>query len=310
MKRKGNLYESIIDLENLKIADKFARKGKLKQYGVQKHIIREVENIKELNELLKHRKYETSSYSKFEIFEPKNRIIARLPYYPDRIMHWAILLKTRDIFVNTFISTTYSGIRGRGVHKASYDLRKALQDGNYNKFCLKLDVKKFYESIDHKILKDLLRRKFKDKELLKLFDEIIDSNEVGLPLGSLISQYFANFYLSYLDHFLKEDLGVKYYFRYMDDLVILSNDKTELHSILAKIRIYLKTLNLEIKNTYQVFPVEKRGIDFCGFVHRKEYTRLRKSIKNSYIRNKVKSTHWSWLKHANTINLKQKYENN
>lgn len=310
MKRKGNLYESIINISNLKLADKFARKGKLKQYGVQKHILREKENLEELNELLQHRKYETSEYSKFEIFEPKHRIIARLPYFPDRIMHWAILLKTRDIFVNAFIATTYSGIKGRGVHKASYDLREALQDNTYNQFCLKLDIKKFYENIDHKILKTLLRKKFKDNELLKMFDEIIDSNEIGLPLGSLISQYFANFYLSYLDHYLKENINVKYYFRYMDDLVILSNSKKELHYILGEIRLYLKTLSLEIKNTYQVFPIEKRGIDFVGYVHRKNYTFIRKSIKENYKKSKNKKDWNSWLIHSNSVNLKNKYENN
>ena len=310
MKRKGFLYESIIEINNLKLADKNARLGKLKQYGVQKHILREDENLKELNELLQHRKYRTSNYSKFEIFEPKHRVIARLPYYPDRIMHWAILLKTKEIFVNSFISNTYSGIKGRGVHKASYDLRKSLQDEQYNKYCLKLDVKKFYENIDHNILKGLLRKKFKDRELLTVFDEIIDSNEVGLPLGSLISQYFANFYLCYLDHYIKENLNVKYYFRYMDDLVILSNNKKELHYILFKIRLYLKTLGLEIKNTYQVFPVEKRGINFVGYLHRKDYTLIRKSIKENYKKSKNKKDWNSWLIHSNSVNLKNKYENN
>nr|DAI89453.1 MAG TPA: hypothetical protein [Caudoviricetes sp.] len=308
MKRKGFLYESIIEINNLKLADKNARLGKLKQYGVQKHILREDENLKELNELLQHRKYKTSNYSKFEIFEPKHRVIARLPYYPDRIMHWAILLKTKEIFVNSFISNTYSGIKGRGVHKASYDLRKSLQDEEYNKYCLKLDVKKFYENIDHNILKGLLRKKFKDRELLTVFDEIIDSNKVGLPLGSLISQYFANFYLCYLDHYIKENLNVKYYFRYMDDLVILSNNKKELHYILFKIRLYLKALGLEIKNTYQVFPVEKRGIDFVGFRHFHTYTFLRKSIKNNYKKSKNKKRWNGWLIHCDSINLRNKYE--
>lgn len=176
-----------------------------------------------------------------------------------------------------------------------------------------LDIKDssyFYENIDHDILKSLLRKKFKDRDLLKLLYEIIDSNEVGLPLGSLVSQYLANFYLCYLDHFIKQKLKVKHYFRYMDDLVIIANNKDDLHYYLAEIREYLADLKLEIKGNYQVFIVEDRGIDFLGFVHRKDYTLLRKSIKKNYIKSKNKTNHWSWLKHCNSINLKRKYEHN
>jgi retron-type reverse transcriptase len=310
MKRIGNLYEKIISLENLKNADKIARKGKSKQYGVRKHLETSEENITWLYELLKHRKFETSFYSKFEIYQPKHRIIARLPYYPDRILQHAIILQIGNILTKTFTNDTYSCVKGRGILKASMNLRKSLQDDEYNQYCLKLDIKKFYENINHDILKSLLRKKFKDKNLLNLLDEIIDSNKIGLPLGSLVSQYLANFYLCYLDHFIKQQLNVKYYFRYMDDLVILSNDKKELHHILAEIRRYITGLKLEIKGNYQIFPVEDRGIDFVGFVHRKDYTLLRKSIKKNYIKNKNKINHWSWLKHCNSVNLKRKYEHN
>ncbi len=310
MKRIGNLYDKIISLENLRNADKIARRGKLKQYGVKKHLENAEENLSWLYELLNHRKFETSEYSQFEIYHPKHRVIARLPYYPDRIIQHAIILQIGSILTKTFNADTYSCVKGRGILKASKNLRKALQDDKHNQYCLKLDVKKFYENIDHSILKGLLRKKFKDKNLLNLLDEIIDSNKIGLPLGSLVSQYLANFYLCYLDHFIKQELKVKYYFRYMDDLVVLSNDKQELHNFLAKIRAYLGDLKLEIKDTYQVFPVEDRGIDFIGFVHRKNYTLLRKSIKKNYIKNKNKITHWSWLKHCNSINLKRKYESN
>ncbi len=310
MKRVGNLYDKIISLENLRKADKIARRGKSKQYGVIKHLESAEENLIWLHELLNHRKFETSKYSQFEIHHPKHRIIARLPYYPDRIIQHAIILQIGSILTKTFTSDTYSCVKSRGILKASMNLRKALQDDEHNQYCLKLDVKKFYENIDHDILKGLLRKKFKDNNLLNLLDEIIDSNEIGLPLGSLVSQYLANFYLCYLDHFIKQELKVKYYFKYMDDLVILSNDKGELHYFLAEIRKYLETLKLEIKGTYQVFPVEDRGIDFVGFLHRKDYTLLRKSIKKKYIKNKNKINHWSWLKHCNSVNLKRKYEHN
>ena len=310
MKRIGNLYEKIISLENLKNADKIARKGKSKQYGVRKHIENVEDNIGWLHELLNHRKFETSVYSEFEIYQPKHRVIARLPYYPDRILQHAIILQIGSILTKTFTSDTYSCVKGRGILKASMNLRRALQDDEYNQYCLKLDIKKFYENVNHDILKSLLRKKFKDKNLLSLLDEIIDSNKIGLPLGSLVSQYLANFYLCYLDHFIKQQLNVKYYFRYMDDLIILSSDKKELHYILAGIRKYVIYLKLEIKGNYQIFPVEDRGIDFLGFIHRKDYTLLRKTIKKNYIKNKNKINHWSWLKHCNSINLKRKYEHN
>lgn len=310
MKRKSNLYTKIISVENLQKADKIAKKGKISQFGIKKHIENEVENINNLHELLNHRQFKTSEYSSFEILKPKHRVISRLPYYPDRILHHAIILQIGEILVKTFNKDTYSCIKGKGICKASYSLREALQDKNYNKYCLKLDIKKFYENVDHNILKLMLRKKFKDKDLLNLLDNIIDSNPVGLPLGSLISQYLANFYLCYLDHYIKQELTVKYMWRYMDDIIILSNSKEELHSVLSKIKTYLKTLKLEIKHTYQVFPVEDRGIDFVGFVHRKDYTLLRKRIKQNYKRSKNKERWNSWLVHCNSINLRKIHENN
>jgi len=307
MKRKGNLYETIISLDNLKNAVKLAKKGKLKQFGVKKFLENQEENLNILHELLNHRKFKTSEYSEIQIFEPKPRVIARLPFYKDRILHWAIMLQLRDIFVKSFIAQTYSGIKGRGIHKASYDLRKVIKKYDY---CLKLDVKKFYENIDHNILKTLLRKKIKDKELLTLLDEIIDSYHSGLPLGSLVSQYFANFYLSYFDHFIKENLKVRSYFRYMDDMVILSNNKEELHNIFADIEIYLKCLKLEVKENYQIFPIKKRSIDFVGYCHYKTHTLIRKSIKKNYIKSKNKERWNGWFTHGNTVNLRRKYENN
>lgn len=309
MKRKSDIYDKLISIENLRNADKIARKGKSKQYGVIKHKENAGEGIQWLHELLNHRKFETSKYSAFEITYPKHRVIARLPYYPDRILQHAIILQIGSILTKTFTSDTYSCVKGRGILKASMNLRKALQDEEYNQYCLKLDIKKFYENIPHEPLKAQLRKKFKDKGLLNLLDEIIDSNPIGLPLGSLVSQYLANFYLCYLDHFIKQKLGAKYYFRYMDDLVLIGNDKKELHYFLAEIRGYLSELGLEIKGNYQIFEVEDRGIDFVGFVHRKDYTLLRKTIKKRYIKNKNKINHWSWLKHCNSINLRRKYEN-
>jgi len=225
-------------------------------------------------------------------------------------MHWGIYLQIESIFTPTFVADTYSSIKGRGVHKCSYNLRRVLKDIDGTKFCLKIDIKKFYPSINNEILKTKIRRKIKCKPTLKLLDEIIDSAK-GLPLGNLLSQILANVYLNDFDHYLKQELKIRYYFRYCDDLVILSNSKESLHEVLFKMRVKLKELNLEINKSYQVFPVEKRGIDFLGFKHYHTHTLLRKTIKKKFIkkRNNLKSlpSYKGWLSACDSINLTEKY---
>lgn len=311
MKRVGNLYEQIISFENLKLADKRARRGKKKQYGVIKYLKNKEQNLLNLHETLKNKTFTTSEYNVFKISDGKEREIYSLPFYPDRLVHHAIINIIEPIFVSTFTADTYSCIKGRGVHKASYKLRKYLKkDISGTKYCLKIDIRKFYPSIDNEVLKQLLRRKFKDEDLLYLLDNIIDSTK-GVPIGSFTSQFFANFYLTYFDHWIKEELKIKYYLRYCDDLVILSDNKEQLWKWFYRIKTYLKgELDLEIKGNYQVFPVEKRGIDWCGYKHFHTHTLLRKSIKKKYIKNKKKINHWGWIKHCNSTNLVNKYENN
>lgn len=310
MKRYNNLYKQILTIENLKLADKKARRGKRKQKGVIEHIDNEEKNILELHNLLKEKGFRTSKYKVFKISDGKERIISQLPYYPDRIIHHAVLNIIEPIFISTFTANTYSCIKGRGVHKASFDLRKVLKDVNGTKYCLKLDIKKFFPSISNDILKQMLRRKFKDKDLLYLLDDIIDSHS-GVPLGNYTSQFFGNFYLTYFDHWVKEVLKVKYYFKYCDDMVILSDSKEQLWSYFRAIKEYLGiNLKLEIKGSYQVFPVEKRGIDWVGYKHYHTHTLIRKSIKRKYIKNKIKANHNSWLVHCNSKNLRNRYEAN
>src|SRR5690606_24192648 len=161
-------------------------------------------NIQALHEMLRHRAYKTSAYDTFTVFETKEREVYRLPYFPDRITHHAIMNVLEPIFVSVFTADTYSCIKGKGIHAASYAVKRALKDVQGTQYCLKLDIKKFYPSIDHWTLKTLLMRKFKDKNLLWLLFEIIDSAP-GVPIGNYLSQYFANFYLAYFDHWLKEE---------------------------------------------------------------------------------------------------------
>jgi len=313
MKRKGNLYEQICSTENLQLADKIARKGKAKQPGVIEHDRNREDNIQKLHEMLINKTYQTSDYTTFTIFEPKERVIFRLPYFPDRILHHAIMNVLEPVFVATFTTDTYSCIKGRGIHAAARAVKETLKDDFGTQYCLKLDIRKFYPNIDHDVLKQLLRKKIKDNDLLWLLDEIIDSTE-GLPIGNYLSQYFANYYLTFFDHWIKEEKRVKYYFRYADDMVILSDSKEYLHGLLSEIRGYMANkLKLTIKGNYQVFPVDIRGIDFVGYIFRHTHILLRKSIKQNFARMIARNknpqsiaSYNGWASHCNSRNLLKK----
>lgn len=305
MKRLNNIYDKIC--ENIFIADIKARKGKAKQRNIQKFDLNKEANLLEIQNSLISETYKTSPYTTFTIKEPKERLIFRLPY-KDRILHHAIMFELEPIFVAMFTKDTYSCIKGRGIHAA----QKALQSAFRNTpplYCLKLDITKFYPSVDHDILKSLLRKKFKDKKLLSLLDGIIDSAP-GVPIGNYLSQFLANFYLNGFDHWIKQTKQVKHYFRYADDIVILADDKPYLHVLLADIRSYLATLKLQIKGNYQVFPIAVRGIDFVGYRIYPTHTLLRKSIKKRFIKAKRPQSivaYKGWLKHCNARNLERTY---
>lgn len=148
---------------------------------------------------------------------------------------------------------------------------------------------------------------------MALLYEIIDSAP-GLPIGNYLSQYLANFYLSYFDHWMKEEKGVKYYFRYADDIVALASSKTYLHQLFIEMNNYINDrLNLQFKGNHQVFPVNSRGIDFVGYVHYHTHTLLRKSIKKRFAKSVSKkkkhasiAAYWGWAKHADSKNLLKK----
>ena len=316
MKRINNLYEQIYSIYNLEAADLIASKGKSKQPGAIQHKQNADANLMSLYNMLRDKTYKTSPYDVFKVYEPKEREVYRLPYFPDRITHHAIMRVLEPIFVSVFTADTYSCIKGRGIHAAKRNLKTALKDKANTQYCLKLDIRKFYPSVDHDILKQLLRRKLKDAALLSLLDEIIDSAP-GLPIGNYLSQFFANYYLTWFDHWIKETKGVKYYFRYADDMVILSADKHELHTLLSDIKSYLKgNLKLDVKGNYQVFPVDARGIDFVGYVFYHTHTLLRKSIKQSFARavaaekgRESIASYLGWAKHCDSYNLIKKLSN-
>ena len=163
MKRIGNLYQKIASIDNLKLADEKAQKGKSAQYGVKRHSRNQQENIEKLHQLLTTKSYKTSEYDIFQVYEPKERTVYRLPYFPDRITHHAIMNVLEPIFVPTFTADTYSCIKGKGIHAAAKAVEFALKDVENTKYCLKLDIIKFYPNVDHDILKILLRKKKESK---------------------------------------------------------------------------------------------------------------------------------------------------
>lgn len=325
MKRTGNLYDKIISVDNLTLADEKARKGKVNTYGVIVHDRNRAKNIRKLHDDLENCHYKTSNYQVFKIYDPKERDIYKLPYYPDRILHHAVMNILEPIWVSVFTADTYSCIKGRGIHACAMNVQHALMtDPEGTIYCLKIDIRKFYQSIDHDILKAIIRRKIKCAKTLMLLDSIIDSVENGVPIGNYLSQYFANLYLTYFDHWIKEVKKVKHYFRYADDIVILSDNKLELHELLNEMRAYLRdNLKLKIKPNYQVFPVDSRGIDFVGYVFKHTHTALRKNIKKALCRRVAKlnkrskkpsmmtykkniASWWGWCKYCNSVNLTNK----
>jgi len=325
------LWEAICDMENLKLAHQNAKKGK-GWYAEVKMVDENPEYyLKLLQEILLNHTYRTSEYTTFiKQDSGKERVIYKLPYFPDRICQWAILQVIEPILIRNFTDDTYSAIPGRGIHQAFTRIKKAVQnDVPGTQYCLKLDAKKYYPSINHNILKDKYRRLFKDNDLLWLLDEIIDSTpgDTGIPIGNYLSQYSGNYYLSSFDHWIKEVKGVKYYYRYMDDIVILAGSKEYLHQLRKDIAEYFhKELKLSIKENWQVFPTFVRGIDFVGYRIFLGYSLLRKTTckqmkaKMVKIRKKVESGHemnfseWcsinsykGWLIHCNSYRLKAKY---
>lgn len=288
MKRLGGLYERICSTDNLLLAEMNASRGKRTRREVQQFEASLQENILEIQRELVSHTYRTSEYEVFVKYEPKRREIYKLPYR-DRVVQWAVMQVVEPLWVSQFTSDTYACIKGRGIHSLLKRLRRDLRDDpEGTRYCFKMDVKKFYPSIDHNLLKGVVRRKIKDAELLWLLDGIIDSAD-GVPIGNYISQYFANLYLSELDHRLKELVGVRHYYRYADDIVVLDGSKERLREVKEYILDYLTNeRKLLMKENWQIFPVESRGIDFVGYVTYHTHCLARKRNKQGLCREVAK----------------------
>lgn len=311
-------------MDNIKTAHESARKGKAHYHEVRKINADPDKYLCRIQAMLKYKTFNNSKYRVFEKRGPgKARTIHKLPYFPDRIIHHCIVQVLEPIWIPWLIKDTLACLKGRGIHQGVKRIRSAMRtDPENTRYCLKMDVKKFYPSLDHRILKNILARKIKDPDIMWLLGKIIDSTPAGVPIGNYLSQYFGNLYLTPLDHWIKEHHKCRHYFRYCDDMVILGADKANLHAIRKDIDRYLDTrLNLQLKSDWQVFPVAKRGIDFLGYRFFPKYTLLRKSTAQQFKRKMaaiklgkyqnadpitIPSTvmsYWGWMKHANCLNL-------
>lgn len=322
MKRIGNLYEQIISVENLRLADEKARRGKTSTYGVRCHDKNREANIQALHEALRTKTYRTTPYDVFTIHEPKERIIYRLPYYPDRIVHHAIMNVLEPIWVRTFTHNTFSCVKERGIEGCARYVDKIIRkyDGK-PLYCLKIDLRKFYPSVSHAVLKSIVRRKLKDPDLLWLLDEIIDSavtlpeqmgspvmdffnvggrrvpvyvgdtdDLTGLPIGNYLSQYLANLILCYVMHRVNEVYRVDAA-EYADDITLFSDSKERLREVFIALCADLFGIRLTVKANWQIFPIADnrfdkggRALDYVGYKFYRRQKLIRKKTKQNFCR--------------------------
>lgn len=326
MKRIGNIYTRICERSNIEKAVLSASKGKKSRANVKKIIDNMEVAVVSLQSMLQKQEYVPSAYEEKKIYDganKKERIIFKPRFYPDQCVHWALMLQIEEILKKGMYDYCCASVKGRGILYAVNHIKRILKEDRKNtKYCLKLDIKKFYPSIEKELLKRKFRRKIKCRETLNLIDVIIDSSKQGLPIGNYTSQWFANFFLQDLDHFIKEQLHIKYYIRYMDDMILFHRNKRELHKHRLKIEEFLKNENLNLKENWQLFKTESRPVDFVGYRFYRGYTTLRKSnflrikrrAKKIYKKEKLNVkdsasiiSYCGWLKHCDSHNYNKKY---
>ncbi len=303
MKRHKHLFEEICSLENLHLAYLKARKGKQSKPAVEAFTFHLESELLKLQQGLSSETYLPGQYRQFHVYESKKRLISAAPFR-DRVVHHAICNVIEPIFDTTFIYDSYACRVGKGTHAAVKRFREFLKRNrtskaarSTNSYVLKCDIARYFPSIDHQILLNLLGRKIADERVMRLLSVIIshsppeDGEPVwfpgddllaplrprGLPIGNQTSQFFANVYLNPFDHFVKETLRGKYYVRYVDDFVVLGNDKKRLHEVKEAMKEFLFGLRLRLHdNKTQVFPA-KEGTDFLGYRIFPTHLRVRKS---------------------------------
>ncbi len=322
MKTYKNLYQELCSKENLSLAFKKAQKRKSRK----PYVIEFNNNLNENLELLKlellSNKYQPKPLRTFVIREPKTRKI-RKSYFVDRIVHHAICNVLDPIFEKRFIYDSFANRKGKGtlnaINRFDKFKKKVSKNNTRNCYVFKADIKHYFDEVSHNILINILRKKINDEKLISLIFKVLKnhSDKVGMPLGNMTSQFFANVYLNELDKFVKNELKAKYYIRYVDDFVILHDNKKILESYKESIDIFLKeNLQLELHTTKSKVLLLERGMPFLGFRHYPYHRLLRKAniitMKKRIIQTDYDSLcefleGWmSYANHANTYNLKHK----
>lgn len=324
MKRVGNLYNEIASYENCVDAVRNASAHKKKRNTVGS-VVFDVSTNKEyygkiISDMLTNKTFVPSEPNHFFVYEGykrKKREIFAPNYFPDQIVHWAVMQKVSPIFTKSFYDYSCGSIPGRGPAKIKKYLERELSYNNpmYHtrlrgtyKYCLKLDIHHFFQSINRDILMDLLKRKIKDKDLLDLLEAIIytKNSGTGLPIGYYTSQWLANFYLDGFDHWLVDELAKVFkkfiFIRYVDDIVIVASNKRFLARILDSIKTYLRDrldLRLKYDGKDQIFNIGKRPIDFVGF----KFTYNKTTVRNSIYERAMKKERYTNKTKYNVNNL-------
>ncbi|KKS42623.1 hypothetical protein A3H03_03335 [Candidatus Kuenenbacteria bacterium RIFCSPLOWO2_12_FULL_42_13] len=287
-------YEEIVSIDNLLLAWQEFLRGKRKKYDIQEFSLRLMDNLFSLHRDLIHHTYKHGGYQEFKINDPKPRVIHKAAV-SDRLVHHALHRLLSPFFDKIFIADSYSCRRHKGTHRAANGFRKyfyqASQNNTTSCWVLKCDIRKFFANIDHQVLTKILTTYIPDKNILKLLETVIESfstiqdKRLGLPLGNLTSQLFANIYLNTFDQFIKHNLKAKFYLRYADDFVFLSADKDWLEKQISEVGRFLSDeLKLELHPDKIFLKTLASGVDFLGLVNFPDHRILRTSTKRRMIR--------------------------
>lgn len=281
MKRVGHLFEQLLDRENIRQAIRKSSKGKRDRKIVQWCLLNEEAAINRIESLLMHNQWipaQPNVFEKYDANRNKTRTICCPVYFPDQIIHHAIMQVLIPVFMRGMYDHSYGSIPGRGTHRAIKRVAAWLaNDPKNTKYCGYFDILKFYKHIMHSTLKTKLFDKIKDMRFLIIVYRLIDSYseafDCGIPIGYYSSQWFANFYLEEMDHFIKERLHIKYYVRYADDICLFASSKKKLHRALRSIRAFLAEIGLSFKPNWQVYKVDSRPVDYLGYkIYRNKIT--------------------------------------
>jgi retron-type reverse transcriptase len=283
MKRKGSLLESIADIDNLRLAFWKSARGKQGKADVAKFRSDMDKNLLYLRENILNGNVSTGKYRYFTIYEPKERVICASAF-DERVLQHALINICGSLFDTYQITGSYACRTGKGQYAA---LNQALINHRQTEWYLKLDVRKFFDTIDHNIMMTLIKRRIKDPNVLQIFGDIVASYCVldgkGLPIGNLTSQYLANHYLACADHFVKEQLNVKCYVRYMDDMVLWSNNRRQLLQQGRRLQNFLsEKLLLNLKQF--CFNKTNMGLSFLGYRIQHNQLRLTAKSKQRFVR--------------------------